>query len=124
MNRKVLGAFLVVLLAAFSPAFAAGTCNGCQIEMLGAGPYYDSLCSSGSCIFIGIEQPVTGKPGCSSNSGWDFVLDISTPSGRSTYALLLAAKSSGQSINIAGSNTCSLSPSGVVENFFYVSHAG
>jgi len=124
MNRKVLGALLTALLAGSAPAFAAGTCNGCRIKMLGAGPYFDSICSSGSCIFIDIEQAVTGKPGCSTNSSWDFVLDISTASGRSTYALLIAASAAGQSINISGNNYCSLSPSGVVENFFFVTHAG
>ena len=124
MNGKYWGALLVALMVGIGPAFGAGTCTGCTIKMLGAGAYFDGICSSSSCIYIDIEQAVTGKPACSANSSWDFVLDISTPSGKSTYALLLTASTAGQSLNLSGTNHCSLSPSGVVENLYFVTHAG
>jgi hypothetical protein len=120
MNVKSRGILVSLLIFALGPAHAAGSCNGCTIKSLGAGPYYDGICTSNACIFIDIAQTVTGKPGCSSNSAWDFVLDVNTASGRATYALLVAAMSAGKPVNIAGSNQCSLSASGLVENLYYV----
>lgn len=120
MNVKSRGILVSLLMFGLGSAHAAGSCTGCTIKSLGAGPYYDGICTSNACIFIDIEQTVTGKPACSSNSDWDFVLDVSTASGRATYALLMAASSAGRPVNIAGSNQCSLSASGLVENLYYM----
>jgi hypothetical protein len=123
MKTKSLSIIVGALLFAISNAvFATGACTACKIKNLGAGPYYDSLCTS-SCIFIAIEQPIVGKPDCSSNSYWNYALDISTTSGRATYALLVTALATGQLINISGSGGCSLGSSGLVENFSWVNYA-
>lgn len=118
MNRKMLVLASALFFGGIAAATAGGTCNGCQIKNLGAGPYYDGICSSGTCVFVKIEQTVSGRPSCASNQGWDFALDTSTASGRATYALLLSAYAAGQTINVAGSNTCSISSSGV-ENLYF-----
>jgi hypothetical protein len=122
MTKKLRTVFALILgLSSF--ASLAGECTGCRIKSIGAGPYYDSICSSSMCVFLALDQVVSNRPSCSGNSYWHFALDISTGSGKATYALLLAAYAAGESLNVAGSNACSLSTSGVVENLYYVNHA-
>jgi hypothetical protein len=111
------------LLIASGTATAAGSCNGCRIKNIGSGPYFDSICTSGSCVFIALEGTVTGKPGCSTNSYWHFVLNLNSPSGKATLAQLIAAKASGDLMNVVGSNNCSLSPTGVTEDLYYATDA-
>jgi hypothetical protein len=116
---------LAVTLGVLSASSSlAGTCpDGCKVKNIGVGSYYDSICTSAACVFVAIDSAPTGKPACSANSYWHFALDISTPSGRATYAFLLEAFASGRSINATGTNTCALSPSGSVENLYWVNYA-
>jgi hypothetical protein len=123
MKYKLLTLSAALFFGVVAAATAGGTCNGCRIKNLGAGPYYDSICSSGTCVFIKIEQTVNGRPYCASNQGWDFALDTSTASGKATYALLLTAYTTGQIVNVSGSNACSISSSGLVENLYFVNFA-
>jgi hypothetical protein len=123
VNKQLLSAAAVVASLMCGLSFAAGACTGCTIKNIGAGPYYDSICTSGACIFVAMESTVTGRPPCSSNPYWHFVLDVSTASGRATYALLLAAQASDKPLNISGSNSCILSPSGLVENLYFATYA-
>lgn len=49
------------------------------------------------------------EPVCSVGvSGWDFVMDISTPTGKSAYALAVAAQMAGVTVMIGGTNACEL----------------
>src|SRR5688572_8006051 len=114
------GSIAAILLLVCGAATAAGSCTGCRVKNLGTGPYFDSICASGSCVFIALEGSVTGKPACSSNSYWHFVINLNSPSGKSTLAQLLAAQATGQLINVTGSSYCSLSPSGVTEDLYFV----
>lgn len=124
MNSKVVATLaLALFLFGGSASFAVGTCSGCKIKNLGSGPYYDALCGSGSCVFVAVEPTVGGKPGCASNTYWDFALDTSTASGKATYALILTAYAAGQNISISGANTCSFSPGGAIENLYWINYA-
>lgn len=124
MNKMYIHAQLLVLFVLVSStAMAGGACNSCRIRNIGVGPYYDSLCSSNACVFVSLDQPVGSRPPCAGNSYWHFVLDISTGSGKATFARLLSAKATGESLNVAGSGVCSLSPTGTVENLYFVENA-
>jgi hypothetical protein len=49
------------------------------------------------------------EPGCSFGvSSWDFVLDISTSTGKLQYALVLAAQNTQAVVIVNGLGTCSL----------------
>jgi hypothetical protein len=122
MLNRIASLFLAVFSLLYVPASLAGSCTGCTITNIGVGPYYDSLCSSTRCAFVRV-QAVASKPACATNSSWDFVLDISTDSGRSTYALLLTAYAAGKSVNMAGRNQCAMSPTGFAEDFYWMSFA-
>lgn len=113
---------LMLLALCSGSAFAEGSCLNCLIKNFGVGPYFDSICTSGSCVFVSMDGTVSNRPGCSTNSTWHFVLDVTTPGGRTTYAMLLAAKSAGTRINISGANNCVLSPAASTENLYWVTY--
>jgi hypothetical protein len=73
-------------------------------------------------VFIKVNAPYSqAEPACSSGvSEWDFVLDISTSTGKATYALLLTAQATQTSVIVDGTNTCSLHSS--YETVSYVSN--
>lgn len=122
MRKAYLGSIAAIFLIVCGAATAAGSCTGCRIKNLGSGPYFDSICASGSCVFLALEGTVTGKPACSANSYWHFVINLNTPSGKSTFAQLLAAQATGQLINVTGSNYCGQSPSGVTEDLWWMTY--
>lgn len=124
MKKKVLFASALASALVSGTCFAGGECFGCRIKNIGVGPYYDSICSSSSCVFLALEPTVSSRPACSSNSYWHFVLDVSTVSGRATYAFLLGAYSTGENLNVAGAGSCSLSPGGTVENLYFANKYG
>jgi hypothetical protein len=66
-----------------------------------------------------MEGSVSGRPGCSTNPYWHFVLNLNSPSGKATFAQLLASKASGQLLNIMGTNNCGLSAAAASEDFSY-----
>jgi hypothetical protein len=119
MRTSFLGLVSLILLIASGAATAAGSCTGCRVKSLGTGPYYDYLCTSGACVFIAMEGSVSGRPGCSTNPYWHFVLNLNSPSGKATFAQLLASKASGQLLNIMGTNNCGLSAAAASEDFSY-----
>lgn len=112
----VLGSLLLSEIA------AAGYCGSCTVTALGTGPYYDGICigSPSKCVFVAVDS-VTSRPLCSENTGWHFVLDLNSASGRETYALLLTAVATGRLVGIGGTGNCSISPTGDVEDISYVS---
>src|SRR5689334_1905972 len=115
MKSRIMPLVVAALsVIASTVTMAAGLCNACTIKMVGSGPYYDSLCSTATCIYVKMNQAVSTRPSCATSSSWDFVLDISTASGRATYSLLLTAYASGQLLSVGGMATCSISPLGQV----------
>lgn len=118
-------AICAALMCLSVQASADGICNNCTIKNIGVGTYYDGLCASGNCAFIAVNGSLGSyRPGCATNTSWSFVLDMSTQSGRSTYAFLLSAKATAAAVNVYGSNNCNLSPSGATETLTAVTFAG
>jgi hypothetical protein len=122
MRKAYIGSIAAFFLMVCGAASAAGSCTGCRVKNIGSGPYFDSICASGSCVFLALEGTVTGKAACSTNSYWHFVVNLNTPSGKSTLAQLLAAQATGQLINVNGSNSCGQSPSGVTEDLYWITY--
>lgn len=100
--KKLIVFVIAVLL---SKPGLAGTCTNCSIKNLGFGPYYDSLCSTETYVFIMVEGEITGRPSCS-DQGWHFVLDTTTKSGQHTLSFLLSAYTAGKNVRISGSDAC------------------
>lgn len=60
-------------------------------------------------VFVQIEGAYTNEPGCSNQvSSWDFVLDISTSTGKAMYAQLMAAQYTQTPLQAVGFGTCLL----------------
>jgi hypothetical protein len=115
MNKPGIGIALGIILTL--PSMAMSTvCTSCTLASIASGPSYDALCTSGKCVFVDVGTPAPGRPGCSTNSQWEYALDLNTDSGKATYALLLTAYISGKPVTIQGSGGCALSAAGQVEN--------
>lgn len=61
-------------------------------------------------VFVKIEGAYTqSEPACSLGvSSWDFVLNISSPTGKAIYTQLIAAQYSQVPVLVAGSGDCAL----------------
>lgn len=104
-------AFLVIMFVLFSLPVIAGTVKS-QILNLHAGPVY------GAKVFIEMQTDVTNKASCSSDTVWDFALNMDAPGAKETYAIILLAYSTNRDIRITGSGNCSTWPD--IEELQYV----
>jgi hypothetical protein len=118
MKKRIMTALLLAFCTLLGEQALAGYCTNCTIVSLGSGTYFDGICTSGKCVFVDV-QAVTTEPSCATNSAWDYVLDMSTDTGKSTYAILMSAYLAGKAVEIGGNGACTLSPSGLVENLIY-----
>lgn len=120
MSKKIaLTAVITAVLLAPTISLAAGGCYGCTIKSIGVGPFYDSICSKGACVFLRLAGNIQDKPACSTES-WHFIVDTSTVSGRLTYSFLLTAQTTQALVDIVGTGTCTLY--GPSEDFRYGYH--
>lgn len=97
--------FVFISLISFQ-LYASNQCSNCTIKHLGFGSHYDDLCQSTSCVFVMVDQNVSGRPACSTRA-WHFTIDTTTDSGKGTLSALLAAHSTKSPVNIKGSGSCS-----------------
>lgn len=116
MKKNLLLGLIALLSLSANIALAGGECGGCTIKSVGVGPYYDAICGKASCTFVAVTGSIQGKPACA-GTDWNFVIDTSTISGRTSLSMLLTAYAANKSINIAGSGQCTLFSAG--ENFLY-----
>jgi hypothetical protein len=91
----------MLLLGASDTSFA-GSVSSATITRLAI---YQQI---GSFLFISVDQPVNAKPACSTNTGFQFAIPLSTEIGRQTMALLLSARAAQISVDLAGSGSCDL----------------
>ena len=64
----------------------------------------------GEMVYIELEQRQATPIACHTNSGWEYVLDTSTPLGNKMYSMLLAAYAAKSPVKFVGMNNCSLLP--------------
>lgn len=58
-------------------------------------------------VFVKIAGAYTSEPSCSAGAdGWDFMLDISQPTGKAIYVQLMAAQYGRVPVQVVGSNLC------------------
>ena len=61
----------------------------------------------GERVFVKIAGAYSSEPSCSAGAdGWDFMLDISQPTGKAIYAQLMAAQYARVPVQVVGSNLC------------------
>lgn len=60
-------------------------------------------------VFVKIEgAPTQPKPACSSDVNWDFVLNMSSSTGKAIYTQLIAAQYSQVAVRAVGTGDCTL----------------
>lgn len=62
---------------------------------------------AGNVVFIQLDTPKTNPPICQVNS-WSFVLSLADATGKSMYAMLLAAKEAQSAVRVRGVGQCSV----------------
>lgn len=60
-------------------------------------------------VYFGISPAPTGRAGCNSHANYQFIIDISTDSGKALYSMILSASATNTPVAIQGAGTC---PSG------------
>lgn len=91
MKKKIIALFLTITT---SFTFAAGTSTG-QVGMMLVNAYNFLFFSAGT---------KSGSPVCGNNDQW--VVDLSSPTGKSIYALLLYAQGQGKTVFVVGTGAC------------------
>lgn len=94
----VLGALTLFVLSA-PAAYAAGEATGTVTEIL-------MLNDFPSVLFVKVSGAIVGSPACNNQNR--FVVSTETSPGKQYYAWILAAKQSGATITLYGSNSCNL----------------
>ena len=61
----------------------------------------------GDYLFIAVNGTDSGPAPCSTNTAYQFVLNLSTNEGQQTMALLLAARAAQATVTIIGTGDCS-----------------
>jgi len=99
-----------IFLSVISYAATYGDCTNCEVSSIGTGAHYDGYCTTSSCAVIQVKHDENGSftpsdANCGSTS-WQFVLDTSTDSGKTTLSQLLTAFASGKKVGIGGNSIC------------------
>jgi hypothetical protein len=95
------GPILILLASVFSllPSHAnAGSASGTINYLI--------VRDSDGLVYVHLSGTPTGRPACASTSTYWIIPNETNDSGKRLYALLLAAKASGQTVTIVGTNTC------------------
>jgi len=93
---------LFILLSFFFVSAQASNISSTTITRVLVGPVY------GNKVFLTISAKPTDSPSCQTNSGYNYVFDASTESGKATLSVALAAHMSGASVWLQGFDNCSL----------------
>lgn len=100
MSKHPVKALALLATCAFSSVASAGSTTA-KVDALFAGPEY------GPRLFIGMTG-VSGRPPCSVNGNFSFVIDSSAPNAKVWVAMLQVAYATGRPVYVEGWNTCSL----------------
>ncbi len=92
---------LLILLPSIS--IANNFVDGATITRLQAGEHY------GNVVFVQVSPLPTSAPECQ-NSVFSYAFDPTTPVGKATLSMLLAAYASGKKVYIHGYNQCTVYP--------------
>jgi hypothetical protein len=101
LTRMIIVAILTVCSKA---AFAGGLIDNGTVQFVGVGPYYDAVCGY-KCMLIAFATPPSASP-CTFSADWHFAVNLTAPEGRTTAAVVLAAKTTGNRIQAGGNGIC------------------
>ncbi|MCG7533369.1 hypothetical protein [Pseudoalteromonas sp. OOF1S-7] len=94
--------YLLAACIFFSGAsFAASNQTG-KITSLLTGPVY------GDKLFFKVNGAIKYKPSCHTNEHFDYVVDISTSTGKAYMSLIMAAYAAGKTVTVSGYDECSI----------------
>ena len=102
MKKLTMTLMSLWMVSAAGPLFAGGsaTANVAKVGLVQ---------SLGDMLFVQLSPAtVTGAPGCSVNTEWQFVLSLATTQGQQTLALLLEAKATNASVQFSGTGACNV----------------
>ena len=92
-----------VILATTGSSLSFGNANGAgKVSVIGG------KVAGGTSLYFGITPEPTNRAACSTDSGYHFVLDPSTPEGQALYSAILMAASTKTQIYVTGTGTCDL----------------
>ncbi|WP_046007381.1 hypothetical protein [Pseudoalteromonas rubra] len=94
--------YLLAACILFSGASIAASNQTGKITSLLAGPVY------GDKLFFKVDGAINQKPSCHTNEHFDYVLDISTSTGKAYMSLIMAAYAAGKTVTVSGYDKCSI----------------
>src|SRR5438445_7782381 len=95
--KNIVSSLLVAMSLSCVNAFA-GTQSGQITALLKR--------ASDGLIYLYLSGQATGRPPCAANTTYWMVKDENSVTGKQQLAMLMAARATGQTITIGGSNTC------------------
>jgi hypothetical protein len=98
-NSKIAGIFGLSILC--STGFASGVGTTTITKVL-AGPNF------GNKVFVEVATRPVSVPDCQTNSWWSYVFDATTEAGQATLSIVLLAYASKTTVDIGGTDACSL----------------
>ncbi|RYV04075.1 hypothetical protein SOPP22_01345 [Shewanella sp. OPT22] len=97
--RKIILLFFVIFIQ--TGAMASDTPNT-KITRILVGPSY------GTKVFLTISTKPTATPDCQINTGYNYVFDGSTETGKMMLSIALTAYTANKEVWLGGANKCSL----------------
>ncbi|TMP24475.1 hypothetical protein CWB99_22300 [Pseudoalteromonas rubra] len=94
--------YLLAACILFSGASFATSNQTGKITSLLTGPIY------GDKLFFNVDGTINNKPSCHTNEHFDYVLDISTPSGQAYMSLIMTAYAADKTVTVTGYDKCSI----------------
>ena len=102
MKKLTMTLMSLWVIGAAGPLFAGGSATA-NISKVGL------IQSIGDVLFVQLSPAtVSGAPGCAVNTEWQFVVSLTTTQGQQMLALLLDAKATNASVQLAGTGTCNV----------------
>lgn len=98
--RAILHLAILAIVASPIATFAGSSASNAHIKSLAINK------GMGTFVLIAIDVVPTGTPACDS-TGWGYTLTLTNPGDNQLYAMLLAAYTSGATVSLTGTGSCS-----------------
>jgi hypothetical protein len=94
--------YLAVFILFFSCVVNAAPSQSGKVTSILVGHVYQNK------LFLGVEGVMANAPPCQVNPTFNFVLDISTESGKAYMSVILAAHAAGREVHLTGYDECTI----------------
>jgi hypothetical protein len=100
-TTKLVAAIGAATLTAVSgPAIAGGESGLAKVVQMATASNF------GNYVFIRVSTTPTTPATCALHPTWHFILDTSTPWGKTAYTMLVEARATGRDVWLSGTNAC------------------